>query len=393
MTRRVVWVWRTVAAVVVAAAFVACLPTLCVQAPVQVVEEETESSQSTTLELEVAALRETYRFPAVVGCIIRADEIVETVVTGVRKVGEDDPVVAADLFHIGSMTKAMTSTMLATLVQEGRLQWDMTLTQGFPTFAGELNWRFRNVTLEQLLSHTAGLAGFTTDEEWATTPAFEGTPAQQRQAFAFWLLTRAPAVRVGVYRYSNAGYGIAAAIAEGVTGSTWEQLMQERLLGPLNIRARYGWPLLSGWQEPWGHWIKEDGVLAHDPADGYKVPTVLVPAGDVSVTIGDYAVFAQLHLAGLEGRGSAILTAAAIQRLHQPILKYSLGWHEELIDGIPTSSHHGSVDTFSTFVLLQPTRDVGVILFANADGNDWSVASAWQAARDLADAYGRPPGT
>jgi hypothetical protein len=44
-------------------------------------------------------------------------------------------------------------------------------------------------------------------------------------------------------------------------------------------------------------------------------------------------------------------------------------------------------------VLLQPTRDVGVILFANADGNDWSVASAWQAARDLADAYGRPPGT
>ena len=91
--------------------------------------------------------------------------------------------------------------------------------------------------------------------------------------------------------------------------------MQDTLFGPLGIHAAYGWPLLSGIDEPWGHRIKGGVVTPHDPADGYKVPTVLAPAGDVSMSITDYAAFARLHLAGLEGINGAVGTSKASNSL------------------------------------------------------------------------------
>jgi CubicO group peptidase (beta-lactamase class C family) len=239
------------------------------------------------------------------------------------------------------------------------------------------------------VTHTSGLAGYTTDPEWASIPPFTGTPAQQRQAFARMLLTSPPAVRAGVYRYSNAGYAVAAAIAERVTGKTWEQLMQQRVFGPLKIRAAYGWPLLSGDDEPWGHRIKNGVVTPHNPSDNYRVPTVLAPAGDVSMSILDYSVFARLHLAGLENIDGSVLSAAGIQRLHQPVLAYSCGWHEELIDGVPTSWHRGTCDTFDTFVLLQPSRDIGVIVFTNADGDNTAANALFAEMPKLAGLYAR----
>ena len=341
----------------------------------------------TALQLDVVTLRETYHLPALELCVINAKGIVDVAASGVRKVGGTAAVTSKNLFHLGSMTKAMTATMLATLVQEGKLSWNMTMTQAFPAIASTMDPRYKDVTLEQLLTHTSGLAGYTTDPEWASIPPFTGTPAQQRQAFARMLLTRPPIGPAGIYRYSNAGFAVAAAIAERVTGESWEQLMQERLFGPLNIRAAYGWPLLSGAHEPWGHRIKDGIVTPHDPADGYKVPTVLAPAGDVSMSILDYSVFARLHLAGLENIDGAVLSASEIQRLHQPVLAYSCGWHEELLDGVQTSWHRGTCDTFDTFVLLQPSRGIGVIAFTNADGDNTAVLALFAELSRMAAMY------
>jgi CubicO group peptidase (beta-lactamase class C family) len=54
---------------------------------------------------------------------------------GVRKYGTDTPVTINDQFHLGSDTKAMTATMLATLVEEGKLSWGTRLEQVFPDLA------------------------------------------------------------------------------------------------------------------------------------------------------------------------------------------------------------------------------------------------------------------
>jgi CubicO group peptidase (beta-lactamase class C family) len=376
-----------VVVVLVAAAGAFTGPVLRTDAPTRLRADIVIPARPTALQMDVVTLRETYHLPALELCVINANGIVEAASGGVRKAGGTDAVTSQDLFHLGSMTKAMTATMLSTLVQEGKLSWDMTMTQAFPAIASTMDSRYKDVTLEQLLTHTSGLPGYTTDPEWASIPPFTGTPAQQRQAFAQMLLTRPPIGPAGIYRYSNAGYAVAAAIAERVTGKTWEQLMQQRVFGPLKIRAAYGWPLLSGDGEPWGHRIKNGVVTPHNPSDHYRVPTVLAPAGDVSMSILDYSVFARLHLAGLENIDGSVLSAADIQRLHQPVLAYSSGWHEELIDGVPTSWHRGTCDTFDTFVLLQPSRGIGVIIFTNADGDNIAVLALFAELSRLAGLY------
>jgi CubicO group peptidase (beta-lactamase class C family) len=373
----------------IAAAVVFAGPVPRTDAPSRLLADIVIPARPTALQRDAITLRETYHLPALELCVIDADGIVDVTSDGVRKAGGTAAVEESDLFHLGSMTKAMTATMLSTLVQEGKLSWDMTMTQAFPAIASVMDSRYRNVTLEQLLTHTSGLPGYTADPEWESIPPFTGTPAQQRQAFARMLLTRPPIGPAGVYRYSNAGYAVAAAIAERVTGKTWEQLMQQRVFGPLKIRAAYGWPLLSGDDEPWGHRIKNGVVTPHDPSDHYRVPVVLAPAGDVSMSILDYSAFARLHLAGLENIDGSVLSAADIQRLHQPVLAYSCGWHEELIDGVPTSWHRGTCDTFDTFVLLQPSRDIGVIVFTNADGDDAAAKALFAEMTKFAALYAR----
>jgi CubicO group peptidase (beta-lactamase class C family) len=366
---------------------VLAMPALQAQAPTRLSNDITVPARPTALRMSAVSLCETWKLPAVELCAVRSGGTIEAVSVGVRKVGQADLVQETDLFHLGSVTKAMTATMIGTLVQEGCLRWDMTMVQAFPAFAGEMTAVYRSVALEQLLAHTSGLPGYTTDAEWASIPPFTGTPAEQRQAFARMLLTRAPLGPSGVYRYSNAGYAIAAAIAERVTGQSWEQLMQSRVFGPLGIHATYGWPLLSGADEPWGHRIKNGVVTPHNPADHYRVPTILAPAGDVSMSITDYASFARLHLAGLEHIDGAVGSSDLIRRLHQPVLEYSCGWHEQVIDGVPTSWHRGTCDTFDTFVLLQPSRDIGIIVFTNADGDNAAANALFAEMTRLAVAY------
>jgi CubicO group peptidase (beta-lactamase class C family) len=386
--RRRVSVLAIVALVVLMViAEVLAMPALQAQAPTRLSNDITVLARPTALGMSAVSLCETWKLPAVEVCAVRSGGTIEVVSVGVRKVGQADPVQVSDLFHLGSMTKAMTATMIATLVQEGRLRWDMTMVQAFPAFAREMTAVYRSVTLEQLLTHTSGLPRYTTDLEWLSIPPFTGTPTEQRLAFAHMLLTKPPLGPPGVYRYSNAGYAVAAAIAERVTGQSWEQLMQSRVFGPLGIHAAYGWPLLSGADEPWGHRIKNGVVTPHNPADHYRVPTVLVPAGDVSMSITDYAKFAQLHLAGLEGIDGALGSSGLILRLHQPVLEYSCGWHEQVIDGVPTSWHRGTCDTFDAFVLLQPSRDIGIIAFTNADGDNAAANALFAEMTRLAGLY------
>src|SRR5450756_1256179 len=65
-------------------------------------------ARPTALQLDVVTLRQTYRLPSLEICVIRADSVVDVSVGGVRKARGTDAVTSRDLFHLGSMTKAMT---------------------------------------------------------------------------------------------------------------------------------------------------------------------------------------------------------------------------------------------------------------------------------------------
>src|SRR5262249_8110341 len=105
----------------------------------------------------LAPVREKHNLPALAAAVVTSKGLVAVAAAGVRKRGDKPAVTADDQFHLGSDTKAMTAALIAGLVEEGKLRYDDTLAKAFPAQAKSMHPDLRKVTLEQLLTHHAGL--------------------------------------------------------------------------------------------------------------------------------------------------------------------------------------------------------------------------------------------
>lgn len=353
----------------------------CRQEPPSVSPEEGRPTAAVVDSL-TRDVQERYDLPAVAAVVVRSDSILAVSATGVRRRGRSVEVSVRDRFHLGSNTKAMTATLIALLVEEGTLSWETTPAEVFPGLSDAIDPALRDVTIEQLLAHRAGIQPFTNTREYQALPPLDGDPKARRGAFSRFLLQREPAYRPdSAFVYSNAGYAIAAAMAEQVRGVSLEQMMRQRLFEPLDIDGGFGWPVAVDSSQPWGHRTRGgDSLQVHVPQDGYSrgLGPLWTAAGDVHMNLPDYGRFLQLHLRGLRGEETKLLTPSTIRDIHASRGQmtgdtegpgYGLGWvvHEFL--GAPSSSHAGSVGTFKARATVQASRDLAVAVVANA-GHD-----------------------
>jgi CubicO group peptidase (beta-lactamase class C family) len=328
-----------------------------------------EGGYSTTELARVDSLLEECisagNLPGVVAGLTTGYDTLYVKARGLRLLDQPEHLEPNDLLHLGSCAKAMTATLLAVLVENDFLQWQT----GLEVPQKERARTSSTITLHQLLSHTAGVPVFGL-EQWFTTPVFEGDIIQQREAFTQWQLEQIQDEHV----YSNAGYAMAASIAESTMGVSWETLITEWLFESLGITGVFGWPALHDPNQPWGHWQLEiDGpFVPHSPTDEYMVPPIIAPAGDVSMTMGDYLVFLRENLRGLNGQ-SNLLTQETFEFLHTPVgtildAPYACGWIilPDAIDGITLHTHDGSALTFYINMVLVPEHDFAVAICTNA---------------------------
>jgi D-alanyl-D-alanine carboxypeptidase len=317
--------------------------------------------------------RAEYKLPALAGCVVDS-HFIKADVVGTPSLGPpiDLALTLDSYWHIGSNTKAITATLAAILWEEGKLKDDEKLAD---VFDFPLHADFAAVTLHDLLEHRSGLAAFTAGDEFDVVPepVDTGTPREQRLKFARWLLAQPPAHAHGEYVYSNAGYGIAAALMEVKTGRAWEDLLQDKLFEPLGMRVHVGWPLTAEVPGPFGH-VDEGGTLKPQQInDPYELPAAIDPAGDLCMSIGSYAKFLQLHLRGMRGldtkdkSGKVILKPETIKELHTPRTgDYACGWIETRMLGLIESSHDGSAGTFYMTATIAADRNVAVAVVTNA---------------------------
>jgi len=194
------------------------------------------------------------------------------------------------------------------------------------------------------------------------------------------VLRNKPAGPVGKGLYSNGGYAVAGAVAERITGESWESLVQARIFKPLGLSGSFAWSDAPDLDQPWGHRETRRGTKPVDPRDGdERLPPIIWSGGSVELSLDDYARFLQLNLQGLEGRDTPLLKSATIKHIHtsplSPPDKYGLGWGLQDFDGVPASVHNGSAGTFFAVTIIEPTRDLGVAVFANAGGERGTKAS------------------
>jgi CubicO group peptidase (beta-lactamase class C family) len=316
----------------------------------------------------LAPIRDKHKLPGLVAGIVRGDELIAVGAVGVRKIGSPESIEVDDQIHIGSDTKAMTATCIAILVEQGKLKWDSTIAGVFPRLKDGINADYHDVTLVQLLTHRAGLPA--DPFSWWLLGAKKPTP-EQRITLLKQVLKNAPETKPGTkFGYSNVGYGVAAAMAEKVTGKSWEDLMRDRLFKPLGMRtAGFGAPgTKDKADQPWGHKVSKD---ERQPSQVDNAP-VLGPAGTVHCSLPDWAKFTALHLEGRKGK-SKMLKAETIRYLHTPPAgqEYACGWGalKRQWAGGTALMHSGSNSMWWATVWIAPERDFAVLAVTNCGGD------------------------
>src|SRR6476660_652420 len=178
-----------------------------------------------------------------VAAVLRGERIIAQGAAGVRKRGTAERITLDNQFHLGSCTKAMTATVVAMLVEEGKLNWTTTLGELFADTVKPIHPAWENVTVRQVLAHRAGLrhepgglAQVLTELVGRPPRVPLGTLPQQRLEIVRQALSRPPGFPPDTkYWYSNVCYILAGAVLEQLTGRPWEELMRERMFQPLGI--------------------------------------------------------------------------------------------------------------------------------------------------------------
>lgn len=316
------------------------------------------------------------RLPGLAAVIVRSDGPPQVYVSGERRLGKSDPIASSDRMHLASLTKAITATLIGALVDKQRMTFETTIGQSFPELSAKMQPAYRNVSVRQLLTHTAGIPPYRTRESMQGLSALKGTPTEQRYAFVERVLAETPRFAAGASsEYSNAGAAIAGAMAERIGDASYQQLVQQLVFAPLGGRAAFGNPGLAGEPQPWGHIRTPLGlVMEIAPVNAiFTTPVAMEPAGDASPAMQDYGRFLQLHLRGLRGRDD-VVKAATIQELHRratpgaSVSNLAMGWAMMTRDNVESHEHVGTYGAYVAYATIQPSRDVAVAAFTNVGG-------------------------
>lgn len=323
-------------------------------------------------------LRAKSDLPALAAAVVMSGKIKAVGAVGVRKLGAGVPVTMDDQFHLGSCTKAMTATLIAKLVEDGKLKWDTTPADVFPEFSEGMNEGFRTVTIRHLLSHRAGLPGESAPAGMTLLQVHRlpGPPREQRLEYTRLMLAPPPACTAGSkYIYSNAGYAIAGAMAERVMDKSWETLIAEQVFGPLGITsAGFGAMGTSGKiDQPWQHRMAGGKALSIEPGPLADNPPAIAPAGTVHMNVADWARFVADHVNEGKKRGR-LLKRTTYRTLHTAPYggEYAFGW---IVAPRPWAkgdalTHAGSNTMNFAVVWAAPKRGFAVLVMTNIARDD-----------------------
>ena len=328
------------------------------------------------LDAVLDSLRLARGVPGLAAAVVERGQLVAIGAAGVTVAGAGRPLGIDDPMHIGSCTKSMVALAIARLVEKHKLEWSTTLTDVFPEMMSDMLPVYRHVRLDQLLTHRGQIPAFehVGDDTLLALNALGQDPVQTRVAFARLVLELAPEHDPDQpYDYSNAGYTLAAAMAERTTGKTWERLVRELVFEPLAMtHSGAGWPSETHRDAPRGHRCADSTGIEPEPLKPtYHLGAVLGPGGDVNASISDLARYIAFQLDGAKGRATRpALEAATWHRLHDDPDKacpgYAMGWQVLPGDSAqPILFHDGTAGTFYARMLIQPARDRAVVIVTN----------------------------
>jgi CubicO group peptidase (beta-lactamase class C family) len=295
---------------------------------------------------------------------------------------------AKTLFMIGSVTKSMTSMMMASLVERGKLDWNTKVTQILPNFALSDPQSTAQIRVRDLVNHSSGVSRFDLPLLVETIP-----PKRMIASLAEIPVVAPPGQ---TYNYSNQMYATGGFVAALATGAKYEDrsmaagysaLMQERVFDPIGMcqtTLDFEQALRSP-NHAWPH--------AYDPLVGEVVEVAasferfapsIAPAGAVWSNLDEMASYAITQMGGVAPRGNRVISESALQVTQTTEIQtapgqgYAMGWGTvDDPNGQRVLMHDGGTAGFSSLIVLLPDLRFGIVILTNnRDGGNSFCAAA-----------------
>jgi CubicO group peptidase (beta-lactamase class C family) len=319
--------------------------------------------------------RVQFEVPGVAIGIVQDGKVVLARGFGVRELGKPDQVDADTLFVIASNTKALTTLMLAKLVEAGTFTWDTPVTEVLPTFRLGNADTTRQVLMKHLVCACTGLPR--QDMEWI----FESERFTPSSVVAT-LATMQPTSGFGeLYQYSNlmagaAGYAGGHALhPQRELGAAYDAAMQTLVFDPLGMTSTtFDFARALGTNHAVPHGQDVDGKTVPASMDLQYTALPSRPDGGAWSSINDMLRYVQMELAaGLLPDGTRYIAEAPLLARRAPQVAtgrdaaYGMGLKIDHSMGTPLLQHGGFGFGFVSNMLWLPEHSVGAVILTNGD--------------------------
>jgi CubicO group peptidase (beta-lactamase class C family) len=294
---------------------------------------------------------------------------------GVRELGKPERVDADTLFMIASNTKAMTTLLLARLVEEGKLTWDTPVTKVLPSFKLGDEATTKQVSIKHLICACTGLPR--QDFEWLMEFK-NSTPESTLQVLG----TIQPTSKFGeMFQYSNLLAAAAGYVAAHVMfpdrdlGSGYDEAMRARIFGPLGMSSTtFDFTRALAGDHAAPHALDIDDKAAAAVMDVNYAIVPVRPAGGAWSSVNDMLRYISMELGrgtlrdGTRYIGESPLLARRAPQV--PIGKdetYGMGLEVNTTWGVPVVHHGGSMIGYKSDMMFLPDQGVGAVILTNSD--------------------------
>ncbi len=329
------------------------------------------SGQPTDRSAEIDQIfQKFYEYSAFQGAVLVADrgEVVYQRAFGQANREWSVPNTLDTRFNIASLSKQFTAALILRLADEGRLDLEGSISDYLPEYRADVGQR---VTLHHLLTHQSGIPNYTSlPYVWSDSLTQRYTTANLIRRFGSLDLEFEPGTH---YRYCNTGYLLLAAIAERVTGESFDTLLTQRVITPLGLQ-RTG--------------VDDRSTLVEKRAFGYERTTQgyrpvvgmymknLLGAGNLYSTVEDLFRWDQAWYT------NALLSKKDVKALEKPYTEADANWIPPYLStygygvgltdieltkkkSVPMVFHSGHISGFSSFYARFPEDQQAVILLSN----------------------------
>ena len=325
------------------------------------------------LDLVINKTMQENKLPGLAITIVKDNSIIFAKGYGVRKLGESAPVDEHTLFQAASITKSFTATLLGILADQGKLKWTDPVKKYIPDFETSESFVTQNMTIQDLVSLRSGLLGGDTlhgESRMDLIPQIKNLKVSN-------------AFRIDQTSY-NLNYTLAGLIAEIIEGESWETLIKNELIAPLQMKETYtdipsALAATTNVSSP--YYLKNEEVLLTE----WEETGIYDPADAIISNVMDLANYIKLYLNNGLVEDDTIINPETLEQIQTPQI-ITANWAKEYFNpsanfmtfgsgcaisdyrGIKIIQMAGMISGSTSLLTIVPSKKTGIAIQTNLAG-------------------------